>query len=144
MQGLPLADRHETVLPAPPPEAAGALLDAAARPEAERAALVAAAVAAHPASVDAWSALAAVTTDPVARYAYARVGYHRGLDALRANGWGGVGLVRWARPTNRAFLVCLVHLRDAAAAIGEDPEVARIDAFLADLDPDLDVEAVRA
>jgi hypothetical protein len=74
----------------------------------------------------------------VTRYAYARVGYHRGLDALRAAGWGGTGLVRWSRTENRPFLRCLAALRDAAAGIGETAEVDRITAFLRDLDPDWD------
>jgi hypothetical protein len=133
---LPLVDRPDTVLPAIDPAARAALdaamaLDGDARREA-----VALVAAAHPSVVDAWSALAGVTDAPVARYAFARVGYHRGLDALRANGWGGVGRVRWVHPTNRGFLACLVRLRDAADAIGETSEVARIDAFLKDLDPD--------
>ena len=33
--------------------------------------------------------------DDVAGYAYARVGYHRGLDMLRRNGWKGAGPVPW-------------------------------------------------
>jgi hypothetical protein len=85
-----------------------------------------------------WAQLAALGEEPIERYAYARVGYHRGLDALRANGWGGTGRVRWSEPTNRPFLACLVRLRAAAAEIGEDAEVTRIDEFLRDLDPDWD------
>ncbi|MFP4312283.1 MAG: DUF3151 family protein, partial [Nitriliruptoraceae bacterium] len=89
-----------------------------------------------------WAALAEAARDDIERYAYARVGYHRGLDALRAAGWGGRGYVRWSVPGNRAFLTCLVRLRDAAEAIGEDAEVARIRTFLADLDPDVGDVAV--
>jgi hypothetical protein len=77
--------------------------------------------------------------DPsIEAYAYARVGYHRGLDALRGRGWGGTGFVRWSQPSNRPFLTCLVRLRNAAAQIGELPEVQRIDEFLVQLDPDWD------
>jgi hypothetical protein len=138
MPDLPLADRHETVLP-DEPRALSERLDVAFGSSAEqRIGLLRSAVADHPTSPTAWAALAAAVTDPVERYACARVGYHRGLDALRANGWGGVGLVRWERPSNRGFLRTLVLLREAARSIGEDPEVARIDAFLRDLDPSWD------
>ena len=50
--------------------------------------------AAHPASSAAWAALAEASLDdgaPVTAYAYARTGYHRGLDALRRTGWKGAG-----------------------------------------------------
>ena len=52
-------------------------------------------------------------------YAYARVGYHRGLDLLRRNGWKGHGPVPWEHEPNRGFLRCLHALARAAAAIGE-------------------------
>ncbi len=133
-----MADRHETVLPATDAAVEDAL--AAARelaPEQRRGAL-AAVVADAPTSIAAWATLAADGRDAVERYAYARVGYHRGLDALRAAGWGGRGYVRWSNPANRAFLTCLVRLRAAAAEIGEDAEVARLAAFLVELDPDWD------
>lgn len=135
MPDLPLADRHETVLPDVPSDLAARLDAAFSAPSGERDELLRAAAAAHAAAPAVWAALAASVDDVVERYAYARVGYHRGLDALRANGWGGVGLVRWERPTNRGFLRCLVLLREAARSIGEDAEVARVDAFLRDLDP---------
>ena len=48
------------------------------------------------------SATPAVTT--IERYAYYRVGYHRGLDALRANGWRGSGYVRWSSRRTSGFL----------------------------------------
>ena len=68
-------------------------------------------------------------------YAYARVGYHRGLDALRGAGWRGAGPVPYSHEPNRGFLRSLYLLGQAAAAIGEGEEVHRIDAFLADADP---------
>jgi len=68
-------------------------------------------------------------------YAYARVGYHRGLDALRGAGWRGSGPVPYSHEPNRGFLRSLYLLGQAAAAIGEGEEVHRIDAFLADADP---------
>ncbi|MFO7960617.1 MAG: DUF3151 family protein [Nitriliruptoraceae bacterium] len=138
MAELPMADRHETILPGDPPELAAALDAALTVAPEERRGAVADVAAAHPASITGWAQLADLGRDPIERYAYARVGYHRGLDALRGAGWGGRGYVRWAEPTNRAFLRCLGRLRAAAAEIGEDAEVARITDFLGELDPDWD------
>ena len=59
-------------------------------------------------------ALFVVPRDDVEAYACFRVGYHRGLDALRGAGWKGSGLVRWAHPANRGFLRCLDGLRSAS------------------------------
>ncbi len=138
MAELPMADRHETTLPEDPPEARQALAAAAATDPPARRDAVGAVVADHPTSVAGWAALAACGRDPIERYAYARVGYHRGLDALRGAGWGGRGYVRWSVPSNRPFLTCLGRLRAAASEIGEEPEVARLTTFLAELDPDWD------
>jgi hypothetical protein len=135
---LPMADRHETVLPPEPEAAHQALAQALASDPASRRTAVGRAVADHPTSIAGWAALAALGEEPIERYAYARVGYHRGLDALRAHGWGGRGLVQWSQPHNRPFLTCLVRLRAAADEIGEDTEVERITTFLQDLDPDWD------
>jgi hypothetical protein len=71
----------------------------------------------------------------VESYAYARVGYHRGLDALRGNGWKGHGPVPWSHAPNRGFLRSLHALGRAAAAIGEDDEARRCQEFLNDSDP---------
>ena len=71
----------------------------------------------------------------VEAYAYARTGYHRGLDALRRSGWKGYGPVPWAHAPNRGFLRALNALGAAAGAIGEVDEAARIRQFLADSDP---------
>ena len=68
-------------------------------------------------------------------YAYARVGYHRGLDALRRNGWKGHGPVPWSHEPNRGFLRCLHALGRAAGAIGEQDEAERCVTFLRDSDP---------
>jgi hypothetical protein len=135
---LPMADRHETVLPPPRDDAHEALTRALATDPSDRKAAVGAVVADHPTDLAGWAQLATLAEVPIERYAYARVGYHRGLDALRAAGWGGRGFVRWSQPANRPFLRCLAVLRDAAATIGETAEVARIDAFLRELDPDWD------
>lgn len=94
--------------------------------------------AAHPDSSAAWAALAeAALADgrSIEGYAYARTGYHRGLDALRKNGWRGTGSVPWSHEDNRGVLRAIAALGDAAAAIGETAEVERIAALLDDCDP---------
>ncbi len=86
----------------------------------------------------AWAALAEramAAGDPVAAYAYARTGYHRGLDQLRRAGWKGHGPVPWQHEPNQGFLRALHMLGVAAAAIGEDDEAARCEIFLADSSP---------
>jgi len=92
----------------------------------------------HPTSSAAWAALADrafAAGSTIESYAYARVGYHRGLDALRRAGWKGHGSVPWAHEPNRGFLRSLHALGRAAAAIGEDDEAARCADFLHDSDP---------
>jgi hypothetical protein len=126
----------DTVLDPPAPDVAAALEAAEAlTPDARRAAL-AAVVARDPRCLQAWADLAELATDPVESYAYARVGYHRGLDALRAAGWRGSGYVRWRYDSNRGFLRALDALRRAAAAIGEVDEEQRCELFLRQLDPE--------
>lgn len=91
--------------------------------------------AAHPAGQLAWALLAEDALDEgryVDAYAYARVGYHRGLDALRRSGWRGAGPVPWSHEPNRGFLRSLGALARAAAAIGESDEQDRCSTFLAD------------
>jgi hypothetical protein len=86
----------------------------------------------------AWAALADrafAAGSVVESYAYARVGYHRGLDALRRNGWKGHGPVPWSHAPNRGFLRALHALGRAAGAIGETDEAQRCATFLADCDP---------
>ncbi|MFT5563612.1 MAG: hypothetical protein ACI970_000325 [Myxococcota bacterium] len=131
MPQLPIADRADIVLP---PADADALARLAAVDGANIGA-VAAIVADHPTFLEGWAMLAMLAGGAIERYAYARVGYHRGLDAMRGAGWGGSNLLRWAHPTNRGMHRCLGALRDAAREIGEVPEVARLDEFLAFLDP---------
>ena len=56
-------------------------------------------VKAFPKSSLAWSVIAGDALEQgylVEGYAYARVGYHRGLDALRAHGWKGHGPVPYS------------------------------------------------
>jgi len=96
----------------------------------------------HPSSSYAWALLAeralADDGDPVAAYAFARTGYHRGLDALRRAGWRGTGPVPAAHVPNQGFLRALLALEEAAEAIGEDDEVARVARLLADSGPSED------
>jgi hypothetical protein len=83
----------------------------------------------------AWAALAEralASGDPVTAYAFARTGYHRGLDQLRRAGWKGYGPVPWEHEPNQGFLRALAALAGAAAAIGEDDEAERCQVFLAD------------
>jgi hypothetical protein len=131
----------ETVLAPLADDVDRALRAALAAPVDARRDALAAATAAHPTVLDAWAHLAGVTSDPVESYAYARVGYHRGLDTLRASGWRGSGYVRWTHPTNRGFLRALEALRAAAERIGEDSEEVRCRLFLHQLDPDWDRRA---
>ena len=128
--GLP-----QTVLPPEPSDVRARLRAAEDRPEAERRAAVAEVVADHPRSLEGWAALGDLARDPMEAYACYRVGYHRGLDALRANGWRGSGYVRSEHESNRGFLRALEGLGRVAAQIGEQDEAARCADFLAQLDP---------
>jgi hypothetical protein len=125
--------RHENLLGGPPPTYLPE--DAAAR-EALRDGTDPSAVAARfPGYSAAWAALAERATaagDPVAGYAYARTGYHRGLDQLRRAGWKGHGPIPWEHEPNQGFLRSLHMLAVAADAIGETDEAQRCQAFLAD------------
>ena len=96
--GLP-----ETVLPAEPEAVRRALADALAQPGERRRHAVSDVVRADPRSLDAWAALGSLARDDVEAYACFRVGYHRGLDALRGSGWKGSGLVRWSHVENQGL-----------------------------------------
>lgn len=122
----------ETVLDPEPAEALKALAEAVAA--GDRSA-VAAVVAQWPRNLDAWAQLGALGRDAVEQYAYYRIGYHRGLDRLRASGWRGSGYVRWQHEENRGFLRALDGLQRAAEEIGETDEAERCATFLAQLDP---------
>ena len=99
----------------------------------------------HPTVSAAWAALAEEALgrterqlrDTIEAYAYARTGYHRGLDALRRNGWKGFGPVPWSHEPNRGFLRCVIVLAKAAEAIGEQDEHERCIQLLRDSDPTL-------
>ena len=94
--------------------------------------------ASHPASSLPWAVLAERALDggrTIEGYAYARTGYHRGLDALRRSGWKGHGPVPWGHRPNQGFLRALGALGRAAGAIGERAEAERCETFLRDCDP---------
>jgi len=127
---------HENLLGGPPDtflpanEAAEAALAASADP--------AEVAARFPSYCAAWATLAEramAAGDPVTAYAFARTGYHRGLDQLRRAGWGGHGPIPWEHEPNQGFLRALHMLGVAAAAIGEDEEATRCQEFLADSSP---------
>ncbi|WP_020669344.1 DUF3151 domain-containing protein [Amycolatopsis nigrescens] len=92
----------------------------------------------HPYFSEAWAALgeaALASGETVAAYAYARTGYHRGLDQLRRNGWKGFGPVPWSHRPNQGFLRAVAVLAQAARTIGETDEYHRCKQLLDDSDP---------
>lgn len=94
--------------------------------------------AAHPTASIAWAYLAEAALaegETITAYAYARTGYHRGLDQLRRNGWKGFGPVPYSHEQNRGFLRCVAALAVAARVIGETDEHARCLDLLEDCDP---------
>lgn len=117
-----LGEPPETLLPADPAAAADDVdPEAAAR--------------AHPASSLAWAQLAELALADgrdVEAYAFARTGYHRGLDALRRNGWRGHGPIPWSHEPNRGFLRSLAALATASGRIGDIEEADRCRQFLRD------------
>ncbi|HWC82796.1 MAG TPA: DUF3151 domain-containing protein [Pseudonocardiaceae bacterium] len=112
---------------------AQAALDAATDPEA-----LTAVAAAYPDFSAGWAALAEQSLaagEPVAAYAFARTGYHRGLDQLRRAGWKGFGPVPFDHRPNQGFLRALAALATAAQQIGETEEYDRCRQFVEDSDP---------
>ncbi len=154
--GLPLHGVSETLLPDEPAAAVGALNEALmAHDEGPRhlGRRLRAIVTDHPAFLDGWAHLslwAMEEGDPVAAYAFARTGYHRGLDKIRRAGWRGQGPVPWHHEPNRGFLRSVQALMRSAALIGEMDEAERCRTFLLELDPadevgarDIDVNALQ-
>ena len=90
----------------------------------------------YPTSINVWKTIAAYGRDTMESYAACRVGYHRGLDALRKNGWRGSGYVRWAHPSNQAFLECLSGLQVISEKIEDFEESERCKLFLLQLEPE--------
>jgi len=128
-----------SVLLPPDNEQAVAALDTAlAMSDDERYPALTAVARSWPAFVSVWANLAAAARADgrdVEAYAFARTGYHRALDRLRANGWRGMGLVPWAHEPNRSTLMAFHELLRAAEAIGENSEVERMRTLLLDSDP---------
>lgn len=119
-----------TLLPPEPERTVAGGLDAG-RPASELAAE-------YPAASLPWAVLAEQSMAGgrvIEAYAYARTGYHRGLDALRRSGWKGHGPVPWEHLPNQGFLRALQVLGKAAGAIGEDDEQARCKNLSDDCDP---------
>ncbi len=125
----------ETILPPEPAEALAALETALAAPEVDRRVEVGKVVCSWPTFLAAWATMGDLAADDAEAYAAYRVGYHRGLDRLRQNGWRGSGYVRWQHETNRGFLRALAGLQRLAETIGEDDENERCAHFLLQLDP---------
>ncbi|MCK9894290.1 DUF3151 domain-containing protein [Frankia sp. AgB32] len=129
------SDPARNLLSGPPPTllpSDAAVTDALATGESP-----ASVAAAAPALSAPWAALAEqalAAGNAVEAYAYARTGYHRGLDALRRAGWRGTGPVPWSHEPNRGFLRALAALGRAAESIGETEEADRCRTFLADCD----------
>ncbi|MHB1526826.1 MAG: DUF3151 family protein [Candidatus Dormibacteria bacterium] len=141
--GHAISQGRRIELPAESEEAMAALArvlaDHQSRPDSAAAAEISAVCAAHPGFLDAWARrgqAAYLARDYVAAYAYARVGYHRGLDRLRRHGWGGTGEVHWSDQGNRGYLRSLHLLMLSAARLGESEEAQRCRTFLLDLDPE--------
>ncbi len=134
--GLSRSGPPETVLPDLFPQASAALDAALAIEDIDaRRDAVSEIVAETPRFIDGWARLGELGRHPIERYAAFRVGYHRGLDTLRQNGWRGSGFVRWQHQTNRGFLRSLAGLQATAAEIGESDEDERCALFLRQLDP---------
>ena len=122
-----LSGPPETLLPADPAAAELAAGAAAADVAAK-----------YPTSSLAWVVLAETALADgrtIEAYAFARTGYHRGLDLLRRNGWKGHGPVPWEHEPNRGFLRCLAALGKAAVLIDEKDEAERCATFLRDSSP---------
>ena len=152
---LPLHGVSETLLPPEPADALKGLEDALLAHDegplhlGRRLRVV---VSAHPAFLDGWAHLALWALeegDAIAAYAFARTGYHRGLDKIRRAGWKGQGPVPWHHEPNRGFLRSVKALMQAAAMIREMDEAERCRTFLLELDPadqvgvrDIDVDAL--
>ncbi|MEC7843896.1 MAG: DUF3151 family protein [Actinomycetota bacterium] len=89
----------------------------------------------HPDSIAIWTQLGVLSPEKMKGYAFFRLAYHRGLDALRKNGWRGSGYVRWEHPSNRSFLRALHGLQRLSTEIGDNEEATRCHHFLIQLEP---------
>ncbi|MER5624684.1 DUF3151 domain-containing protein [Streptosporangium sp. NPDC002544] len=126
-------ESHENLLAGPPPTLLPDLPEA--RQALESGAQPSDVAARFPAYPAAWAALADeyfAAGHAVTSYAFARTGYHRGLDQLRRAGWKGHGPIPWEHLPNQGFLRCLHALARAAQSIGEKEEAERCFQFLKD------------
>lgn len=102
----------------------------------------------YPASSMCWALLAEgalsanTLSGDLTAYAFARTGYHRGVDALRRAGWHGRGPIPWEHEPNRGFLRALWALACAARRLEEQDEVERLLAFLREASEDAYTELV--
>jgi hypothetical protein len=134
----------DIVIDAEPDDALRALDHATSATVATRRDAVSDVVARWPRFLDAWARLGELARDDVEAYACFRVGYHRGLDRLRQNGWRGAQYVRWEHAENRGFLRALAGLQRSAAAIGESDEADRCEQMLYQLEPEWNRVAAEA
>ena len=98
----------------------------------------AAVAAAHPASLAAWAALAERALDRgewVTAYAYARTGYHRGLDQLRRLGLDGSRPDPLGARAEPGLPALAARAGPGRGAIGEQDEERRCQEFLHDSSP---------
>ncbi|MEU4408212.1 MULTISPECIES: DUF3151 domain-containing protein [unclassified Streptosporangium] len=126
-------ESHENLLAGPPPTLLPDLPEA--REALESGAQASDVAARFPAYPAAWAVLADeyfAAGHAVTSYAFARTGYHRGLDQLRRAGWKGHGPIPWQHLPNQGFLRCLHALARAAQSIGEKEEAERCFQFLKD------------
>lgn len=128
-----MTSEHQNLLDGPPPTKLPDNADA--RTSLEQGVDPVEVAARFPAYSGAWAELADrafAKGEVIESYAYARTGYHRGLDHLRRAGWKGHGPIPWEHVPNRGFLKSLHALGRAAAAIGEEDEAERCKSFLRD------------
>ncbi|MBP3088703.1 DUF3151 domain-containing protein [Corynebacterium sp. sy017] len=96
----------------------------------------------HPDSPLMWATLAeeaiahaATDQEKATAYAFARTGYHRSLDRLRAHGWKGWGPVPFTHEPNQGVLRAIAALGKASLMINDQNEYDRIRQMLSDADP---------
>ncbi len=100
----------------------------------------------HPESSLCWALLAEGAlsarnrSGDLTAYAFARTGYHRGVDALRRAGWYGRSPIPWDHVPNRGFLRSLWALARAAHRLGESDEYDRCVTFLREASEDAYLE----
>ena len=96
----------------------------------------------YPASSLCWALLAEgalsarTLTGDLTAYAFARTGYHRGVDALRHAGWHGRGPIPWDHEPNRGFLRSVWALACAAQRLDAHEEAERFVTFLREASED--------